>query len=63
MEDTFSGMTGGKMYDCCGQAPAAAQRAFVAMRLNYTLTYRVPEKNWNGELHKVKVTCMRKAGR
>lgn len=60
MEDAFSGMTGGKTYDCCGQAPAAAQRAFVAMRLNYTLTYRVPEKNWNGELHKVKVTCARK---
>jgi VWFA-related protein len=60
MEDAFSGMTGGKTYDCCGQTPAAVAMALAATRFNYTLTYSAAAQNWDGQFHRVKVTCLRK---
>lgn len=59
MFDTLAGVTGGKTFPR-GGTPAAVAASMTAARLNYTLGYEPPAKNWNGKFHKVKVTCARK---
>ena len=59
MFTTLAGLTGGKLFTR-GQTPAAVASALLAARMNYTLGYEPPSKNWNGKFHKVKVTSSRK---
>jgi len=60
--DQFAGMTGGRP-DFGKDIAAAVRQAITDMRTSYQVGYYPPAENWDGKLHKLRLTCTRKGVR